>query len=364
MISEEAEAWLALNGSKLSPGMQRLLVEGLGSARAVLAADEAQAAELPGVNPLHLRHLDAARRRTDLGKLRELCVEHGVHLLSFQDAEYPARLAEVPEGAPPLLFVQGELTRDDAMAVAMVGTRKATPYGLTTARRLAADLARRGFTIVSGMALGVDAEAHEGALEASGRTVAIMATGADITYPGSHQKLRARIAESGAVLTELAFGSTPTRYAFPARNRIIAGLSLGTIVVEADRDSGALITAEHALEQGREVFAVPGSIESPYSRGCHELIKEGAHLVETAEDVVAGLGLMLQSVPTREARPVADLSRDEQTVYDALGPQPLRVDQLVESTGLPTATLNATLMLLEIKGLARRFAGGAYLRLQ
>ena len=364
MLTEEAEAWLALNGSKLSPAMQRLLVDSLGSARAVLAAEERDVEELPGVNRMHLAHLQDARKHTHLAEQRALCLEHEVHLLSYQEPEYPARLAEMAD-APPLLYVQGEITRDDAMAVAIVGTRKATPYGLKTARRLAADLARRGFTIVSGMALGIDAEAHLGALEAGGRTLAVMATGADITYPPSHKDLRKKIAAAGAVLTEMRFGvGAGYPGAFPTRNRIISGLSQGTVVVEAPRKSGALITATIALDQGREVFAVPGSIDSPNSTGCHQLLKEGAHLVETAEDVVEGLGMNLQAVPTRQQRPRAELSSDEATVYDALGTQPLRVDQVVEATALATPTVSATLMLLEVKGFARRFAGGTYLRLQ
>ena len=363
MLSEEAEAWLIVNAGGLSPERQRLLVESLGSAHKVVGTSEQELLEIPGMTRNHVGRLTAARRATDLGRLRSLCLDHGVHLVSYQDEEYPPLLAQIPE-APPLLFVQGQLRRDDDMAVALVGTRKATPYGLKAARRLAQDLARRGFTIISGLALGIDGEAHEGALEAGGRSVAVMATGADITYPTEHKGLRARLAESGAVLTECPFGAGPTRYAFPTRNRIIAGLSMGVIVVEAPVKSGALITAGHAGDQGREVFAVPGSIDSPTSRGCHLLIKEGAHLVEVAEDVVEGLGLMLTSVPSRPDRARPELSGEEQQVYDALGPQPLRIDQLTEPTGLDPARLSATLMLLEIKGLARRFAGGTYCRIQ
>ncbi|HEY3398184.1 MAG TPA: DNA-processing protein DprA [Armatimonadota bacterium] len=363
MHAAEAEAWLILSSSGLSPERQRMLVETFGSAQALLAASDQEIREVPGVLPAQVAKLRAASARADLGRLRDLCLETGVSLISFQDEAYPRRLAEIPDG-PPLLYVQGEFTRNDELAVALVGTRKATPYGLQIARRLAAELTRRGFTIVSGMALGIDAEAHEGALEAGGRSIAVMATGADITYPPSHRDLRARLAASGAVVTEASFGSGPTRYAFPQRNRIIAGLSLGVVVVEAPDRSGALITAEHAADQGREVFAVPGSIDSPLSRGCHHLIKDGAHLVEVAEDVVEGLGLLLTAVPSRPERRRPELSGSEPQVYDALGPQPLRVDQLVAATGLDAATLGATLMMLEVKGLARRFAGGTYLRIQ
>ena len=363
MHTEEAEAWLVLNASGLAPALQRGLVESLGSAPAVLAASAERLREVPGVTSRHLQALAECRQSLDLARQRELCLRTGVHLVSYRDEEYPVLLAQIYD-PPPLLFVQGELTRDDDLAVALVGTRKASPYGLKTARRLARDLAQRGFTIVSGLALGVDGEAHEGALEAGGRSVGVMATGADITYPSEHSSLRERLAPSGAVLTELAFGSRPTRYAFPARNRLVSGLCLGTIVVEAPLKSGALLTAHHALDQGREVFAVPGNVEDPLARGCHQLLKEGAHLVENAEDVVEGLGLMLTAVPSRPQRPQAELSQEEQQVYDTLGAQPRRVDQMVEATGLGAAQVGATLMLLEVKGLARRFAGGAYLRVQ
>lgn len=363
MLNEEAEAWLVLNSSGLAPERQRLLVDSLGSAHAVLAASEAELLDIPGLTGDQVSRLRAARGTVDLKRLRDLCLEQGVHLVSYRDEEYPDLLAQVPE-APPLLFVQGQLTRDDDLAVAVVGTRKATPYGLKIARRLAHDLARRGFTIVSGLALGIDGEAHEGALEAGGRSIAVMATGADITYPAEHRGLRERLAQSGAVITECPFGAGPSRYAFPTRNRIIAGLCRGIIVVEAPVKSGALITAQHAADQGREVFAVPGSIESPASRGCHLLLKEGAHLVEVAEDVVEGLGLLLTAVPTRPGRTRPELSGDEQCVYDALTPEPQRVDQLTERSGLDPARLNAALMLLEVKGLARRFAGGTYCRIQ
>ncbi len=363
MLTEEAEAWLVLNSAGLSPERQRLLVDSLGSAHAVLSATETDLLEIPGVTHDQVSRLSSVRGTIDFARLRSLCLEQGVHLVSYRDGEYPELLAQIPD-APALLFVQGQLTRDDDLAVALVGTRKATPYGLKVARRLAHDLARRGFTIVSGLALGIDGEAHEGALEAGGRSIAVMATGPDITYPAEHRGLRERLAQSGAVLTECSFGAGPTRYAFPSRNRLIAGLCRGVIVVEAPVKSGALITAQHAADQGREVFAVPGSIESPTSAGCHLLLKEGAHLVEVAEDVVEGLGLMLTAVPTRPDRTRPELAGEEQRVYDALTPEPQRVDQLTERSGLDPARLNAALMLLEVKGLARRFAGGTYCRVQ
>jgi DNA processing protein len=276
--------------------------------------------------------------------------------------DYPKLLLETPD-PPPLLFVHGELTRRDEMAVAIVGTRKCSPYGNLVARRLARDLAKRGFTIVSGLATGVDAEAHEGALEAGGRTIGVMASGPDITYPSSHKDLRKRVAQSGAAITEFAFGTEPLRERFPARNRVIAGLTLGTLVIEAPLKSGALITANLAAEYGREVLAVPGSIDNPTSHGCHDLIKNGARLVEVAEDVIEGLNIMLEAVPAERPKAPAQVSEDEQAVLEALTFQPRHVDEVIAQTQLPTARINSALMLLEMKTLVRRFPGSTYVRL-
>jgi DNA processing protein len=215
------------------------------------------------------------------------------------------------------------------------------------------------------MADGIDGEAHVGALEAGGRTVAIMASGPDITYPRSHRELRQRIAVQGAVVTEYALGTEPLRQRFPARNRIISGMSLGVVVVEAPIASGAMITARHAAEQGRDVFAVPGSVDSPTSHGCHALIKDGVRLVETAEDIVEGLNIMLEAVPTRSSttRELPTLSSDEAAVLGVLSFEPKIVDQIAESAKSPVAAVNAVLMMLEMKGLVRRFPGNAYVKI-
>lgn len=359
---DHTDAWLILNASGLSPLRQNSLLEALGDAPAVLEAADTQLSAIAGITANHVRKLRAAQAEFDVADVRQQMMYHGVSLLPQSSADYPSLLREATD-APPLLFVQGAITRRDEMAVAIVGTRKCTPYGSMVARRLAHDLARRGFTIVSGMALGIDAEAHEGALEAGGRTIAVMASGPDITYPPSHKDLRCRISESGAVVTEYAFGTEPLRERFPSRNRIIAGLSLGTVVIEAPTKSGALITARVAAEYGREVLAVPGCIDNPMSRGCHELIKNGSRLVEFAEDVIEALGIMLDAVPTERPRPQVQVSGDEQRLLDALTFQPRHVDEVVTSTELPAARVNAGLMLLEMKGLIRRFPGNTFVRL-
>jgi DNA processing protein len=363
MTSEEAAAWLIINDSGLSATLQRRLAEACGSAQGVLGAETSALLQVEGVESVHVGKLRHSQAEFDLAAARETLTRQSGRLVSCLDADYPPRLREL-EDRPALLFVQGTLTRDDDLAVALVGTRQATPYGLQTARRLARDLAQRGFTIVSGLARGIDAEAHEGAVEAGGRTIAVMGTGLDITYPREHESLREKVAGAGAVITELALGMRPTRYAFPARNRIIAGLCRGVLIVEAPLQSGALITADLAADYGREVFAVPGRIDSPCSRGCHKLIKDGAGVVEVAEDVVEGLGLALAAVPSRPDRDRISLSTGEQQVYDALTPEAQRVDQIVEATALAPAQVNANLMLLEMKGLARRFAGGGFVRVQ
>jgi|LSQX01.1.fsa_nt_gb DNA processing protein len=360
----EADAWLLLNASGLPPARQIALVSAFHTAHGIFEAVDEELLRVPGVELHHINALRDVQVRVDPsaigGKLHEL----DVHTVPWASEEYPQLLAEA-EGAPPLLFVQGSLLPADRQAVAIVGTRKCTSYGRQVARRIAGDLARRGFTIVSGMADGIDGEAHVGALEAGGRTVAIMASGPDITYPRSHRELRQRIAVQGAVVTEYALGTEPLRQRFPARNRIISGMSLGVVVVEAPIASGAMITARHAAEQGRDVFAVPGSVDSPTSHGCHALIKDGVRLVETAEDIVEGLNIMLEAVPTRSSttRELPTLSSDEAAVLGVLSFEPKIVDQIAESAKSPVAAVNAVLMMLEMKGLVRRFPGNAYVKI-
>jgi DNA processing protein len=359
---DRTDAWLILSGSGLTARRQRALLEVWPDPLEILGASADQLKEVEGITAVHVDKLHTTARELDVADWRQQLLYLGVRLVPITDEGYPPLLRETPD-PPPLLYVQGELTRRDEMGVALVGTRKCTPYGRTVARRLASDLARRGFTIISGLAEGIDGEAHEGALEAEGRTVAVMASGPDITYPGSHKKLRGEIAASGAVITEYAPGMQPLRERFPSRNRIIAGLALGTLVIEAPSRSGALITARLSAEFGRETLAVPGSVDSPTSHGCHELIKEGCRLVEVAEDVVEGLGIMLQAVPAERPPQPAQVSGDEQAVLEALNHQPQHVDEVASASGLAVGQLNATLMMLEMKGLVRRFPGNTYVRL-
>jgi DNA processing protein len=358
----EIDAFLVLNASGVAPRVQIAWVEALGSADAVLGAGDPALAAVAGTRSDHLGRLRATQATADIPGWRALCEKHSVRPVPFTAPEFPARLREAVDDCA-LLFVQGSLTRRDEQSIALVGTRKCSPYALTMAARLSADLARRGFTIVSGLALGVDGEAHRAAVEGGGRTVGVMASGPDITYPPDHRALRAQISGAGAVVTEYAFGTPPLRERFPARNRIIAGLSLGVVVVEAPVRSGALITARLAAEQGREVFAVPGDVTRPESHGCHALIKDGVQLVECAEDVVEGLGILLDAVPQRPQGTAVDLPSEEQALLDALSYEPRHVDEVVARSGQAAAQVSAGLMLLEMKGLVRRLPGSTFVRL-
>ena len=288
----------------------------------------------------------------------------GIHLLSFQDDKYPQNLLHT-FNPPSFLYIRGNFKERDRDAVAMVGTRRATIYGKMMVRKLARDLAKEGLTIVSGMARGVDTAAHLGALEAGGRTVAVLGCGVDVVYPPENRKLMTDIMESGVVISEFPLGTPPEGINFPRRNRIISGLSKGVVVVEAPLRSGALITADFALEEGREVFAVPGNINSPYSQGTNRLIKQGAKLVEDAQDILEELDLsLLGETKKREesAKGKLSLSLEEEKILDLLGGQPSHIDLLVQESSLPASRVAEVLMRLEIKGLVRQLAGQQFLR--
>lgn len=339
------------------------LLERFGQPDRIFAATMEEFLEVEGVTAADWTKLQEAKGLSLDDDLQAL-QDHGARLVTIGDPQYPPRLKEIYD-PPPMLWVRGSLSSRDDLAVAIVGTRKCSTYGRTQTERLAADLARRGFTIVSGLAVGIDGAAHRGALDAGGRSIGVMACGIDVDYPREHRELRDRLAESGAVMTELPPGTKPTRERFPQRNRLVSGLSLGVIVTEAPAKSGAMITANLALEQGREVLAVPGDVRSPLSRGCHRLIKEGAALVENVDDVVDALGLLPAAVPERERppEPAPELPPEETTVIGALSFQPKHVDAIITETQLLPARVTAALMMLEVKGLVRRFPGNMFVRL-
>lgn len=292
-----------------------------------------------------------------------------VDVRTYLDETYPSRLRMIPD-PPPILFISGTLSEADELAVAVVGARRATAAGKLITEELGGGLAGAGFTIVSGLARGVDATAHRSALAAGGRTIAVLGCGINRTYPPEHERLRREIEERGAVLSELSLDAPPHSGHFPRRNRIISGLSLGVVVTEAAIDSGSLITARFAADQGREVFAVPGFVKAETCRGTNALIKEGAALIECAQDVIDTIVPQLEPalrahvrVASYEKKSGDRFGNQEQLVYDALSYDPLTVDHLVEQTGLPVPSVMASLLSLELRQHVRQLPGQRYLKL-
>lgn len=275
----------------------------------------------------------------------------GIQAITLRDDEYPAMLAEIA-APPPVLYIKGTLTGEDSTAIAIVGTRKMSSYGREVATRIAAGLAAHGVTVVSGMARGVDSVAHNAALQQGGRTIAVLGSGLDVIYPAEHRQLAERIAGSGAVISDFPPGTAPDAQNFPARNRIIAGLSLGTVVVEAPARSGALITVDFALDQGREVFAVPGSVLSAASDGANHLLREGARAVRSAEDILEDLNLD-QRLQDREIQESLPLTDDERRLLALLGREPVHMDELIVAANLSAGSGAAAITMLELKGLVR-----------
>ena len=321
----------------------------------------ASAAELraAGLEKKYISNLTATRARVslpeELARIRKL----GISLLTWDDPGYPSHLRHI-YAPPPLLYTRGTLLPDEPM-VAIVGTRRATTYGREVARRLAQELARNGVTVVSGLALGIDTEAHKGTLAAGGRTIGVLACGVDRPYPLRNRQLAAKIVDQGALVSDYPPGTAPEARNFPPRTRIISGLSLGVVVVEAGERSGALITCNFAMEQGRDVLAVPGSIFSPTSHGCHNLITEGARLVRNVEDILDELHLT-QAAAQQEARRIVLEDPVEAMVLESLSPEPLHVDELGRVCDLSAAAVSSILTLLELKGLARHVGGMQYVR--
>ncbi|MFW6437528.1 MAG: DNA-processing protein DprA [Armatimonadota bacterium] len=364
--ASQMRMWLCLNASGLSSRLQHALLDTFGTPEDIFGATNDQLRAVDGITSDHVSKLRSAEAEADIEAMCERLDELNAHLLCIADERYPPMLREIDD-PPPLLFVRGAFDECDELAVALVGTRKRTSYGEMVAGQLSRDLVRRGFTVVSGLAMGIDADAHKATVEAGGRTIAVTACGIDVDYPKANSDLREKITGSGAVISELPLGTPPTRDRFPQRNRILSGLSLGTVVIEAPSKSGALITARLAGESGREVFAVPGNINSPVSRGCHELLRDGAVLVETAEDIVEGLGIMLDAVPEREPqaerdRKLEELPADQREVLSALNHQPRNIDDVAADCAFPLPQVSSALMLLEVKGLVKRFPGNQFVR--
>ena len=351
----------------VGPHTGHALLERFGSAGRVLGASPSSLRDVPGVGPKLAEKIAHARRDFDPEAELDLCRRAGVRPVPRGDPEYPPPLDDIPD-PPCLLYVRGNYAPGDPLAIALVGSRKCTPYGLRIADRLGASLARVGLTVVSGLARGIDAAAHRGALKAGGRTLAVLANGLEQVYPPEHEGLAREVAASGAVISEMSMRQSPLAGLFPQRNRIISGLCLGVVVIEATPRSGSLSTAHHAMEQNREVFAVPGPVDSLASQGCHYLIRDGARLVQTVDDILEQLGPLAREVRTEPAATVVrhpaelTLSDLERSLLGRLDDRPVAVDELIALTGLTASQVMATLSVLEMRRLVRRLPGHQFVR--
>jgi DNA processing protein len=362
------EALVALNMiDHVGPIRARQLLEHFGEPSAILSASRHQLLHVKGIGDETAESIASWEKTVDLkGELKRIA-DFGCRIVSQADPEYPELLRQIYD-PPFVLYVKGTLTSKDKNSVAIVGSRMTTHYGIESARRLAYQLAYVGVTIVSGGARGIDTAAHQGALTGKGRTVVVLGTGINLVFPPENIELFERIAANGAIITQFAFNRPADKQTFPIRNRIVAGMTLGTLVVEANLTSGALITANFAIEYGRQVFAVPGQINSPRSKGCHDLIKKGAKLCESAEDILSEFEYLFPATNRPPSPgdtgvlPALELSTNEQQVYDCLDHQELNIDEVIRKTGLPSSAVSVALLSLEMKRLAKQLPGKLFVR--
>jgi len=361
----ESEAYFILNLlSGIGPVRAKRLRERFGSLDLALTARGADLRSVEGIGPELVEALVSWKETTNHEKERKWAEEMGLTIVTMADKEYPASLVEIYD--PPLvLYIKGKVPETWPRGVAVVGSRETSHYGLENAKKLGYQLAYAGVPVISGLARGIDTAAHLGALAAKGTTWAVLGCGLDKMYPPENDALAAKIVESGGCLiSELPLGTSPDKRTFPMRNRIVSGLSFGVLVIEAGRQSGALITARQALDQGRQVFAVPGRIDNPLAQGCHQLLKDGAKLVEGVEDILAELEFLIprESV-TPAPRPLpANLTGDEEKVYAAIELDETPIDAITQATGLPSGTVSSTLLRLEMRKLVRQLPGKVFVR--
>ena len=368
LIDENKKLWIALN---LIPGVGkstfRKLILRFGDPNKVFRSSRRELKEISGLTDKTIEEIIGFPMEKRLEKELKLIEEKLVTIITMGDPEYPRYLKHIAD-PPPLIYVMGELKQEDALSISIVGTRKPTWYGREITSRLSSGLANRGITVVSGMARGIDSTAHAAAMDAGGRTVAVLGNGLNTVYPPENRKLKERIQEQGALISEFVMDARPERMNFPIRNRIISGLSMGTVVVEASAKSGALITARLALEQNREVFAVPGSVSSDQSRGANSLIKEGAKLVENVEDILdelpGGLESLLKEPDEQEPPPEPELLPKEKKVFSLLHQQEEHIDIIIERSGLSAKEVAGILINLELQDLVKQLPGKSFIRIK
>lgn len=356
MDTEELSLWIALQMiPQIGEKTCLRLIEHFGGPRGVFSASASELRSVGGISTAVVEGIkgfrDFQRAREEVKRARKI----GVDILTFHDKDYPENLRNI-QNPPPILYIRGKLEKSDSKAVAIVGSRKASSYGKTVAETLAHELSSLGITIISGMAAGIDSSAHQGALK-GGRTIAVLGSGVNIIYPKWNRRLYERIMERGAVLSQFPLDTEPRKLNFPLRNRIISGLSKGVVIVEAARKSGALITAYWALEQGREVFAVPGSIFSENSRGPHMLIKSGAKVVESIDDILEEI---FQEYMGSKEQKAIDLTPDEEKILDIVKRGYRYMDEIIEISGKGAAEVGTIIMGLELKGLIAQMDGSIF----
>jgi DNA processing protein len=352
--------WLGFNGVKgIGPVRLRALRQYFGDLEVAWNASEADLLAA-GLDQRSLANLLQARRAENLDQLVQRVDALGAAVLTLDDPDYPALLHELPD-APPVLYIKGRLLDADRWAVALVGTRRSSVYGRDVTYQLVTPLVHAGITIVSGLAMGIDTAAHKAALEAGGRTIAVLGCGIDAVYPPENRKLAEAIIKNGALITEFPPGTPPEGKNFPVRNRIISGLALGVVVVEAPEESGALLTADIAADQGRDVFAVPGNVTSKPSQGANRLIQAGAKLVINADDIMDELNLTRSTVEARtQVRAIIPPDPTEAALLSHLAEESLHIDDLCQRSGLPIRQVSSSLALMELKGMVRRLEGMVY----
>ncbi|HCG76539.1 MAG: DNA-protecting protein DprA [bacterium (Candidatus Ratteibacteria) CG_4_10_14_3_um_filter_41_18] len=365
-MDERKKGWIGLNlVDTLGPVRIRNLLKRFKEPKKVFNATISELLEIPGISrnvAERIKDFSVARLEKELSLMEEM----GLSVITLEDQDYPANLKLI-YAPPAVLYIQGEIKAKDRLAIAVVGTRRCSYYGRKTANSLSYELVNRGFTIVSGMARGIDTEVHKGALKAGGRTIAVLGSGLARIYPGENKNLSKEIAQSGAVISEFPLLTSPERGNFPRRNRIISGLSLGLVVIEAPNKSGALITADFALEQGREVFAIPGNVDQPTSSGTLHLIKQGAKLVTQVDDIIEELGALINLLPKKKEEQGKKrisgglgLKEREQEIYQLLTISPRHIDEIIKESNFPASVALSALMTLELKGLVKQLPGKFY----
>ena len=365
MKKQELQYWVAWNYlSEIGPKRFYTLLEEHGSAENAWAESSAAVTRLLKLNYRISQRFSEKKKRIIPEKALDILNNHQVQVVTIKDTQYPVNLKEI-HLPPPLLYYRGTLLDSDKNAISIVGSRKASYYGKMVADEMSKNLALTGLTVISGLARGIDAIAHQSALSVGGRTIAVLGCGIDTIYPPENRKLAQAIEKSGAIVSEFPLRTPPERQNFPRRNRIISGLSFGILVIEAAERSGALITADYALEQGREIFAIPGNINSPLSKGAHSLIKQGAKLVHEYKDVLEEIPFEAILQDGDNIRPISvnDLSDNELLVYKLLFKhKPVQIDEIAERSHLAISKVSEILLNLELKDLAKEMTGKNYIK--